>query len=247
MNASGAKKVTTMHVSGYRPIVTRRIGFGPKSTVVPAGFRQGVGREQPQEVESHQPPEHGFSAWHAYDDVEVLLEDHSATCADDCYALPPPEPLGASPVALHVDFSPAGALTLEQPTRLEAHGQSYDFDGFYLFTNHELHMPQVRRAPSASPRDTPSPLLLERRPALGARALMHRGVPPPPPLLPQLQLVSGEGVVTVRLTPVDFPDVLLLEAERAALCELHSAQPLPPPRTNTACRTPGPREGAPRP
>ena len=152
----------TMHVSGYRPIVTRRIGYGPKSTVVPAGFRQGEVAGEPQDDESHEPPEHGFSAWHAYDDVEVLLEDHSATNASDCYALPPPEPLSAAPLALHVDFSPAGALTLEQPTRLEAHGQSYEFDGFYLFTDHELQMPQVRAARSAPRAPSLSDALLPR-------------------------------------------------------------------------------------
>ena len=53
-----------MNVSGYRPLVTRRIGQAPSSTVLP---QQQLLDALPQAAAEEPPPEHGYENYSAYE------------------------------------------------------------------------------------------------------------------------------------------------------------------------------------
>ena len=145
-----------MNVSGYRPLVTRRIGQAPSSTVLP---QQQLPDALPHAAAEEPPPEHGYENYGAYEHDEVLLRDHSERAEDD-----PPYPAeaavplsaGAPWRAFHVVLPPAAStastastasaanaastantanaassITLEHPTRLEVGARAYEFSGVH--------------------------------------------------------------------------------------------------------------------
>ena len=90
--------------SGYRPLVTRRTYGTAAGTVVPVDLAP-----RPRDAHTpHEPPPAGFSNWEEYEDVEVLLRDHSGLPAEQCYPLPATLPLGPDALAFVVRFA-AGA------------------------------------------------------------------------------------------------------------------------------------------
>ena len=143
-----------MRVSGYRPLVTRRIGQAPSSTVLP---QQQQLDALPHTAAAEPPPEHGYENYSAYEDDEVLLRDHSERGEDD-----PPYPAeaavplsaGAPWRAFHVTLlraastartastaSTASSVTLEHPTRLEVGGRAYEYRGFLLLSQYDVDPP----------------------------------------------------------------------------------------------------------
>ena len=103
-----------MRVSGYRPLVTRRIGQAPSSTVLP---QQPQLDSLPHTAAAEPPPEHGYENYSAYGHDEVLLRDHSERGEDD-----PPYPAeaavplsaGAPWRAFHVTLLPAAGTLFER-------------------------------------------------------------------------------------------------------------------------------------
>ena len=180
-------------VAGYRPLVTRRIGQAPSSTVQP---QQQQPDALPHAATEEPPPEHGYENYNAYEHDEVLLCDHSERVEDD-----PPYPAeaavplsaGAPWRAFHVMLPPAArkastastastasSVTLEHPTRLEVGGRSYEYRGFLLLSQYE--------------------------------------VDPPP-----AQILCGDDVLAVALERVALPSWLDDEAQRRALLSSHAA------------------------
>ena len=146
-----------MRVSGYRPLVTRRIGQAPSSRVLP---QQPQLDALPHTAAAEPPPEHGYENYSAYEDDEVLLRDHSERGEDD-----PPYPAeaavplsaGAPWRAFHVTLlraastartastastaSTVSSVTLEHPTRLEVGGRAYEYRGFLLLSQYDVDPP----------------------------------------------------------------------------------------------------------
>jgi len=88
-----------LHLTGYRPLVTRRIGQerhaernAQASSLKPIDDAYGQSSEEISQLAPRPEPEHGFSAWSAYEEDEVLLDD-LARRAEPPHALPPPRPL----------------------------------------------------------------------------------------------------------------------------------------------------------
>ena len=136
------------HLAGYVPIATRRIGQAPPSSVMPIGLLQHPAEaDGGSDEEEHLPPEHGFSAFHAYGPSEVLLQDFSAQ-HDPTHVhhpLDPPLPLAMAETvhAYEVHFRPRALFALEHPTRIAAHGAEYEFVGLTILTQHALPVPSV--------------------------------------------------------------------------------------------------------
>ena len=86
-----------MNVSGYRPLVTRRIGQAPSSTVLP---QQQLLDALPHAAAEEPPPEHGYENYSAYEHdslwrrTRVWLGWHGLRSAG---SLKPPAPFGFRP------------------------------------------------------------------------------------------------------------------------------------------------------
>ncbi len=133
-----------VNVPGYRPLVTRRIGSAPKSSLKPIDLVQIAPKASADD--ELQPPAHGFSNWEAYDADEVILADHSACTAEDQpFTLHAPRPL-AGECDLHVLFiayDTPTALRLPQPSEVHADGRSYTFTGCYLISQYAVTIPPL--------------------------------------------------------------------------------------------------------
>ena len=85
-----------MNVSGYRPLVTRRIGQAPSSTVLPQQLLDAL----PHAAAEEPPPEHGYENYSAYEHdslwrrTRVWLGWHGLRSAG---SLKPPAPFGFRP------------------------------------------------------------------------------------------------------------------------------------------------------
>ena len=141
--------MNNLYVAGYRPLTSRLIGHAPPSTVVPISKLNEPDAGEVPDAECSGPPEHGYSAFHAYGPSEVLFEDFSAhRDASTVHPLGDPMALGSLPpdqlYAFEVRFSADHLFRLERPTLLHAHGHAYEFTGFMLLTHHALRMPVVQ-------------------------------------------------------------------------------------------------------
>ena len=126
--------MSALHVAGYRPLVTRRIGSAAPSAIRPVDLSTAAPSTSVAVEES--PPAAGYSNWEAYDEDEVLLADHSACTVDDqAYMLDPPRPLaelaGRDLKAFELQFDDPSAISLQHPSELEDAGHTYRFCGCY--------------------------------------------------------------------------------------------------------------------
>lgn len=139
-----------LHVSGYRPLITRLIGQGeeqaeavkPRMPKTSAEEGWGLHKDEP-------PPPDGYSNYEEYPTEEVLLKDLWCNGAPDRpvpHRLPPPPPQPQTPFscAFAIDFSPVEAFTLPSPTRLVHEDASYTFAGFLLLCHYEVDVPELQ-------------------------------------------------------------------------------------------------------
>ena len=139
-----------LHISGYRPLVTRRIGLDdepaekaqPVMPKLSAEEGWGINQVEP-------PPPGGYSNYDDYPTEEVILEDLWRDGAPDRppphrLPTPPPQPDAPFSYAFLVDFSPAQNLTLASPTRLVHAAGTYEFAGFLVLCHHNVRVPELQ-------------------------------------------------------------------------------------------------------
>lgn len=138
-----------LHLTGYRPLVTRRIGqVKTKAELKPIDDAFGHATEAMSQLAERVEPEHGFSNWEAYAPDEVLLDDLAARSrTEPPYALPLPRPLASlsSPgelAVLRLDVGAPGTsgASLAQASALRHGGEVYTFEGFLLLMQHDAQL-----------------------------------------------------------------------------------------------------------
>ena len=209
------KDIVTQVPSGYKPLTTRQIGKVAPSTVVPVNLQSEMADAEELNKEDDEPPRFGWSAHHTYPPSEVLLRDFSHVHdATRIHPLEAPKPLGSSKhnefmYSFEVHFRPASLLTLEQPTRLFAHGHAYDFSGFGVSTQHPISMPPVEFVCGGElvtvelvPVQTPRSLLLasesERRALIDLHDVLYAEMLGVDGFLPSVAAPPGHGQEPAR-------------------------------------------------
>ena len=225
-----------LHVSGYRPLVTRLIGQGegpaekaqPVMPKLSAEEGWGINQVEP-------PPPGGYSNYTDYATEEVILEDLWRDGAPDRPAphrlpAPPPQPGAPFSFAFAVDFSPQENLTLASPTRLVHEGACYDFAGFLVFCHHKVRVPDLqlicggdlvtaRFAPVAIPAVLERPE--ERAALLELEAFLYSGLFQMASLVPDADPAEAAAIhVLPRFVraPSDAADTELLAPSAVVAC-----------------------------
>ena len=139
-----------LHVSGYRPLVTRLIGQGDESAEKAQPVMPRLSAEEGWGIDQVEPPPPGgYSNYTDYPTEEVILEDLWRDGAPDRpqphrLPPPPPQPDANFSFAFAVEFSPAKNLTLPSPTRLVHADAPYDFAGFLVLCHYEVSVPELQ-------------------------------------------------------------------------------------------------------
>ena len=139
-----------LHVSGYRPLVTRLIGQGDEPAEKAQPVMPRLSAEEGWGIDQVEPPPPGgYSNYTDYPTEEVILEDLWRDGAPDRppphrLPPPPPQPDANFSFAFAVEFSPAKNLTLTSPTRLVHADAPYDFAGFLVLCHYEVSVPELQ-------------------------------------------------------------------------------------------------------
>ena len=140
-----------LHVSGYRPLVTRLIGQGDEPAEKAQPVMPRLSAEEGWGIDQVEPPPPGgYSNYTDYPTEEVILEDLWRDGAPDRppphkLPPPPPQPDANFSFAFAVEFSPAKNLTLTSPTRLIHEDAPYDFAGFLVLCHYEVSVPELQK------------------------------------------------------------------------------------------------------
>ena len=231
-----------LHISGYRPLVTRRIGQDdepmekaqPVMPKLSAEEGWGINQVEP-------PPPGGYSNYNDYPTEEVILEDLWRDGAPDRPAphrlpTPPTQPSAPFSFAFAVEFSPAQNLTLASPTRLVHADATYDFAGFFVFCHHEVQVPNLQficggDLVTARFAPVPIPAVLEcaeeREALLELEGLLYSGLFQMAALVPDADPAEAAALhVMPRFVraPSDAADTELLAPSAVVAC-LRAPQP----------------------
>ena len=139
-----------LHVSGYRPLVTRLIGQGDEPAEKAQPVMPRLSAEEGWGIDQVEPPPPGgYSNYTDYPTEEVILEDLWRDGAPDRppphkLPPPPPQPDANFSFAFVVEFSPAKNLTLPSPTRIVHADAPYDFAGFLVLCHYEVSVPELQ-------------------------------------------------------------------------------------------------------
>lgn len=248
-----------LHISGYRPLVTRRIGQDdepaekaqPVMPKLSAEEGWGINQVEP-------PPPGGYSNYDDYPTEEVILEDLWRDGAPDRPAphrlpTPPTQPGAPFSFAFAVEFSPAQTLTLASPTRLVHAGGTYEFAGFLVLCHHDVRVPELQFVcggdlVTARFAPVPVPAVLERpdeRAALlGVERILYSDLLKIPSLIPDVDPAEAAALhVMPRFLGTDeellapsavhacfvSPQQSVLDWLKASRASHEPSQPAPPP------------------